>query len=63
MTAGVYQPEFRPGGAGGEHNTPQAAYIAKLSPDGSQLVWGSYFGAGGFHRDLDIGPDGNIYVT
>lgn len=47
VTAGVYQPEFK--GCGGNdldnpHNTAQNAYVCKLSPDGSSLVWGSFFG-------------------
>jgi len=65
-TAGVYQPEFK--GCGGEdpgnpHNTGQNAYICKLTPDGSSLVWGSFFGIDHLHRDLALDPNDDIYVT
>jgi hypothetical protein len=62
-TAGVIQPNF------GGDNTPTAHYglqdgfIAKLSLDGSSLVWSTYFGgsANDFLRDVAVGPDGDIY--
>jgi hypothetical protein len=53
---GVLQPNFAgdsgPAGAYGK----QDGFVAKLSPDGSQLLWATYFGeaGGGFIRDLDI---------
>lgn len=41
----------------------QNGFIAKLSPDGSQLIWSTYYGADsyGFFRDIDIDQDGYIY--
>jgi hypothetical protein len=40
-------------------------FIAKLSADGSQLVYSTYFGGGGGERGLGIAVDGagNAYVT
>src|SRR5215510_14631843 len=40
----------------------QNAYLAKLKPDGSGLVWASYFGATELIRDLAIDPNGDLYV-
>ena len=47
VTRGVYQPQFKGcggGDPGNPHNTAQNAHICKLTPDGSSLVWGSFFG-------------------
>jgi hypothetical protein len=41
----------------------QNAFIAKLKPDGSGLVWMSYFASGSLIRDFDIDENGDIYVT
>lgn len=62
-TAGVVQESFAgdtsPNGLYGK----QDGFIAKLSPDGSQLLWATYFGAPdmGFFRDIDIDSEGNVY--
>lgn len=40
----------------------QNAFVAKLSPDGSQLIWASYVGVGSLCRDLAIDSDGDVYV-
>jgi hypothetical protein len=66
VTDGVYQAEFK--GCGGDdpgnpHNTAQNAYIGKLTPDGSSLVWGSFFGIDHLHRDLALDANNDIYVT
>jgi len=66
ITSGVYQGQFK--GCGGEdpgnpHNTAQNAYICKLTPDGSSLVWASFFGIDHLHRDLALDKDDDIYVT
>lgn len=66
VTAGVYQPEFKGCGGndpGNPHNTAQNAYVCKLSPDGSSLVWGSFFGIDHLHRDLALDAHDDIYVT
>jgi hypothetical protein len=66
VTDGVYQKEFK--GCGGKnpgnpHNSAQNAYIAKLSPDGATLLWGSFFGIDHLHRDLALDKNDDIYVT
>jgi len=66
VTPGVYQPQFK--GCGGEdpgnpHNTAQNAYVCKLTPDGSTMVWGSFFGIDHLHRDLALDVNDDIYVT
>jgi hypothetical protein len=66
VTPGVYQPQFKGGGGGdpgNPHNTGQNAYICKLSPDGSALVWASFFGIDHLHRDLALDKNDDIYVT
>ena len=38
----------------------QDFFVAKLLPDGSDVVWSSYFGGG--IRDIDVDTFGNVYV-
>jgi hypothetical protein len=40
----------------------QNAFVAKLSADGSSLVWASYVGTGTMCRDLAIDENGDIYI-
>jgi hypothetical protein len=52
-TAGALQTTYmgyNTGSAYGQQN----AFIAKLRPDGSGLVWSTYFGTAGMNRDFDI---------
>jgi hypothetical protein len=66
VTAGVYQQQFKGCGGndpGNPHNTAQNAYICKLTPTGTQMVWGSFFGIDHLHRDLALDAKDNIYVT
>jgi len=66
ITPGVYQEQFKGcggGDPGNPHNTTQNAYIGKLAPDGSSLVWASFFGIDHLHRDLDLDENDDIYVT
>jgi hypothetical protein len=64
-TPGTVQPVFagdnQPNGAYGK----QDGFITKLSPDGSRVVWSTYFGTPGksIIRDMDIDGEGNIYVV
>ncbi len=62
-TAGVLQPTYQgydTGAAYGNEN----AFIAKLKPDGSGLVWATYFGTGAMNRDFDINKTtGEIWVA
>ncbi|MBL7037058.1 MAG: SBBP repeat-containing protein [Pirellulaceae bacterium] len=62
-TPNAVQPQF-----GGDSN-PNALYglqdgfVTKLSPDGTQVVWSTFFGGNdrGFFRDIDIDDMGNVY--
>ncbi|MCB2098871.1 MAG: SBBP repeat-containing protein [Parvularculaceae bacterium] len=64
-TAGVIQPTFA-----GDTN-PNAAYgkqdgfIAKISADGSTLLWSTYFGENnyGFLRDVAVDSNNKVYVA
>jgi hypothetical protein len=42
----------------------QDGFITKLTPDGSRVVWSTYFGSAGrdFIRDLDIDSAGNVFI-
>ncbi|MBN2329939.1 MAG: SBBP repeat-containing protein [Candidatus Omnitrophica bacterium] len=66
VTDDVYQKQFKGcggGDPGNPHNTAQNAYICKLSPDGANLLWGSFFGIDHLHRDLALDKNDDIYVT
>src|SRR6266851_957147 len=56
-TASAFQPAF----GGGVLD----AFVTKLNPTGTGLVYSTYLGGGGFDRGLGIGVDtaGNVYVT
>lgn len=63
VTAGVFQPNFighSPANVGG---AVLDAWVGKLTPDGSALVWGSYSGTFYEHRDMDIDSDGDLVVS
>lgn len=58
-TKGVYQPKF---GGGSD------AFITKLDPTGSKLIWSTYFGGGGAKsleecRALDVDAQGNVVIA
>jgi hypothetical protein len=40
----------------------QNGFVAKLAPDGSQLIWASYVGSGQLCRDIAIDDQNDIYV-
>jgi len=60
-TPGVFQPTFQ-GYNGGGYGGYQNAFVAKLSPDGSMLVWASYVGVAQLCRDIAIDANGDIYL-
>jgi hypothetical protein len=62
-TSGVLQPTFAGDTSLGAYGH-QDGFVAKLSPDGSTLVWSTYFGDGSsaINRDMDIDSSGNVYV-
>ncbi len=64
-TAGVVQPVFagdvNPNGAYGT----QDGFVARIAPDGSAILWATYFGTDDrdFIRDIDLDADGNVYIA
>ncbi len=62
-TTGAYQKEFTRKGYKNNLYGHQNGFISKLSPDGSELVWSTYYGSDsfGFFRDIDIDDDGYVY--
>jgi len=63
VTPGAAQTVFRGGGVAlyGEED----GFVCKLRPDGSALVFCTYFGTNDFNivRDIDIDPQGNVYIA
>jgi hypothetical protein len=55
-----FQPTFK-GVDGGPYGM-QNAFVAKIRPDGSDLVWSSYVGVAPLCRDLAIDKKGDVYV-
>ena len=65
VTQGAFQTTFM-GGQGAPFYGPQDGFVLKLTPDGSQLVWSSYFGASSdtsIVRDIDLDENGNVYLA
>jgi len=60
-TPGVFQPTFQ-GYNGGGYGGYQNAFVAKLSPDGSTLIWASYVGVAQLCRDIVTDAQGDIYL-
>jgi uncharacterized repeat protein (TIGR01451 family) len=56
----AFQPTFQ--GANQGIYGDQNAFVAKLKPDGSDVVWASYVGTGYMCRDLALDADGDVYV-
>ncbi len=61
-TAGSFQPAFNGSFEGNAYGS-QNGFVAKLSPDGSTLIWASYAGVGWLCRDIAIDADGDVYVN
>jgi hypothetical protein len=63
VTAGSFQTTFvDTNGANLGLYGKQNGFVAKLSPDGSQLIWASYVGSGQLCRDIAIDDQGDIYL-
>jgi hypothetical protein len=64
VTAGVFQVAFQ-GGQEAAFYGPQDGFIAKLNPEGSALIWASYFGTSDVRiiRDIAVDYEGNIYAA
>jgi hypothetical protein len=64
-TAGTVQPTFGDDTTHSPLYGKQDGFVAKLSPDGSRLVWSTFLGGadGSFIRDVDVDTAGNVYVV
>jgi hypothetical protein len=67
-TAGALQTDFAGGGSNDSNSAEFLvgdAFVTKLSPDGSTLVYSTYLGGGGFDTGTGIAVDtaGNAYIT
>lgn len=64
-TPGTVQPQFAGDDSVNGAYGKQDGFLAKLSPDGSRLVWATYFGTPGpaIIRDMVLDQEGAIYVT
>jgi hypothetical protein len=62
-TEEAFQKTFTQKGAKNNLYGHQNGFVAKLSPDGSQLVWSTYYGSDsfGFFRDIAIDDKNNVY--
>jgi hypothetical protein len=56
----AFQPDFN-GVDNGSYGM-QNAFVLKLLPDGSDLVWSSYVGVSTLCRDIAVDPNGDVYV-
>ncbi len=64
-TSGVLQPNFAGDVNPNSRYGRQDGFVAKISPDGSRLVWATYFGDDdrSFIRDFDIDSQGSVYLV
>ena len=65
VTQGAFQTTFM-GGQEAPFYGPQDGFVLKLTPDGSQLVWSSYFGASSdpsIVRDIAMDQNGDVYLA
>lgn len=64
-TAGAAQEDFYIGTNTQRNNLygHQNGFVTKLSPDGSEVIWSTYYGADriGFFRDIAVDDDGFVY--
>lgn len=63
VTPGVFQPEYLGTGSPADFYGVQNGFVAKLSPDGGELVWSSQLGVNALVRDFDIDAQGNVYAA
>jgi hypothetical protein len=64
-TVGAAQEDFFKGKSADKNNLygHQNGFVTKLSPDGDEIIWSTYYGADskGFFRDIAIDDDGFVY--
>jgi hypothetical protein len=65
VTAGAFQTAFQGGPPSAPFYGPQDGFVAKLEPDGSGLVWASYFGTtdASIIRDIAVDPAGDVFLA
>jgi len=56
------QRDYRGVGEGGTVHGIQNSFVAKLSADGSELLWATYLGTGGCVRDVAIADNGDVFA-
>ena len=65
-TAGAFQSSV-PGGAGANQlsSPPFSAFVAKLNPTGSAMIWASYLGGNAYNdaHNLGVGANGDVWVS
>lgn len=61
VTDGAFQTKFT-GSKQGIYGM-QNGFVAKLSPDGSKVLWNSYVGTNQLCRDLSVDADGDVYLA
>src|SRR5690606_19845435 len=64
-TAGVVQPAFAGDSNANNLYGKQDGFIAKLSADGSTLLWSTYFGEAnrGYIRDVGVDSNNKVYIA
>ncbi|QDT38201.1 S-layer protein [Stratiformator vulcanicus] len=60
-TKDVFQPDFSGSREIGFYGA-QNAFVLKLRPDGTEIVWATYVGVGELCRDVAVDTDGSIFV-
>lgn len=60
VTSDVFQTQFQ-GGDGGIYGM-QNGFVAKINPDGTQVLWASYVGVGLLCRDMAVDKNGDVYL-
>ncbi len=60
VTQEAFQTQFQ-GGDGGIYGM-QNGFVAKIDPDGSEILWASYVGVGRLCRDMAIDDKGDVYL-
>jgi len=60
VTTGAFQKAFAGTSNPGNYGD-QNGFVAKLSPDGANLIWATYVGVGELVRDIAIDADGDVY--
>jgi Beta-propeller repeat len=64
-TLGVIQQKFGDDAKPSRAYGPQDGFVTKLSPDGSQVIWSTYFGSNDDEiiRDIALDSSGNVYLA